>query len=288
MSKNLRLLAIVACAGVLFACKKEEAAAPAAPAALTTDAQKFGYSIGVDLGNSLHPVASHVDVASLKQGLDDAVAANAKIDAAKDALAKDPSNAALKTAYEDAQKQAGVKLDQTAREEIKTTVAKAMNEEQMKKREDDAKKATEEGDKFLAENGKRPEVKTTASGLQYEVLKEGDGKNPTAADQVTVHYKGTLIDGTEFDSSYSRGQPVTFPLGNVIPGWTEGVQLMKPGAKYKFYIPSKLGYGERGAGAKIGPNQTLIFEVELLSIGAPEPEGGADAEPTKPAGKPAK
>jgi FKBP-type peptidyl-prolyl cis-trans isomerase len=125
-----------------------------------------------------------------------------------------------------------------------------------------------EGEKFLADNGKREGVKTTASGLQYEVLKTAEGKKPTAADSVTVHYRGTLINGKEFDSSYSRNEPTTFPLGGVIPGWTEGLQLMPVGSKYKFVIPSKLAYGERGAGQDIPPNATLVFEVELLSIGA--------------------
>lgn len=242
MPQHFRVLAVCACASLLFACAKKEEAAPQ-PAELTTDAQKFGYSIGVDLGNSLKPVSAHVDVAALKQGLDDVTAG------------------------------ATPKLDDAAREQIKTTVSQKMQEEQVKAREEAATKATEEGTKFLADNGKRPEVKTTASGLQYEVLKEGEGTSPKETDEVTVHYKGTLINGEEFDSSISRGQPVTFPLGNVIPGWTEGVQLMKPGAKYKFYIPSNLGYGERGAGAKIGPNSTLIFEVELISVGKPA-EGG--------------
>jgi FKBP-type peptidyl-prolyl cis-trans isomerase len=123
------------------------------------------------------------------------------------------------------------------------------------------------GEKFLAENTKKPNVKTTASGLQYEVLTPGKGKtNPAATDNVTVHYKGTSLDGKEFDSSYSRGKPTSFPLNGVIPGWTEGVQLMTEGAKYKFYIPSTLAYGENGAGGAIGPNETLIFEVELIKI----------------------
>lgn len=122
------------------------------------------------------------------------------------------------------------------------------------------------GEKFLAENGKKPNIKTTASGLQYEVLTEGKGKKPAATDNVTVHYKGTTIDGKEFDSSYSRGEPTSFPLNGVIPGWTEGVQLMAEGSKYKFYIPSNLAYGENGAGGAIGPNETLIFEVELIKI----------------------
>jgi FKBP-type peptidyl-prolyl cis-trans isomerase len=125
----------------------------------------------------------------------------------------------------------------------------------------------EKGEAFLAENATKEGVKVTASGLQYKVLKEGDGKSPQATDTVQVHYKGTLLDGTEFDSSYKRGQPAEFPLNRVIPGWTEGVQLMKEGAKYQFTIPSKLAYGERGTpGGPIPPNSTLIFEVELISI----------------------
>ena len=125
----------------------------------------------------------------------------------------------------------------------------------------------EAGEKFLAENAKRDGVTTTATGLQYEVLAEGSGDSPKETDQVTVHYHGTLIDGTVFDSSVERGQPATFPVNGVIPGWVEALQLMKPGAKYKLFIPSNLAYGERGAGGSIGPNATLIFEVELISIG---------------------
>ncbi|MGZ5045491.1 MAG: FKBP-type peptidyl-prolyl cis-trans isomerase [Methylobacter sp.] len=123
------------------------------------------------------------------------------------------------------------------------------------------------GTAFLAENAKKPNIITTASGLQYEVLTPGTGTvSPKATDNVTVHYKGTTIDGTEFDSSYSRGEPATFPLNRVIAGWTEGVQLMKEGAKYRFYIPSELAYGEQGAGRAIGPNAALIFDVELIKI----------------------
>ena len=126
---------------------------------------------------------------------------------------------------------------------------------------------SEKGEAFLAENAKKEGVKTTASGLQYKVLKEGTGKSPQATDTVQVHYKGTLLDGTEFDSSIKRGQPAEFPLNRVIPGWTEGVQLMKEGAKYQFTIHPKLAYGERGTpGGPIPPNSTLIFEVELIAI----------------------
>jgi len=242
MQKKMLVLALVAATSFIGACGKKEDGAAASAGELTTDAQKFGYSIGVDLGKSLQPVKDDVDVASLKAGLDDAVN--------------------------------GVtpKLDDKQREEVKMTVAKKLQEKQVAEREAQSGKAKEAGEKFLAENGKKEGVKTTASGLQYEVITEGKGAHPKATDTVTVHYKGTLLNGEEFDSSYSRNQPVTFPLGNVIPGWTEGVQLMTPGSKYKFYIPSALGYGERGAGVKIGPNETLVFEVELLSVGEPKGE----------------
>ncbi len=129
-----------------------------------------------------------------------------------------------------------------------------------------AQTALEKGQQFLQENAKKDGVKTTASGLQYEVLTEGTGKTPKATDTVLVHYKGTLLNGTEFDSSYKRGEPIEFPLNQVIRGWTEGVQLMKEGSKYRFYIPSNLAYGPRGAGGVIGPDETLIFDVELLKV----------------------
>ncbi len=127
-------------------------------------------------------------------------------------------------------------------------------------------KAKEEGEKFLAENAKREGVKTTASGLQYEVLEATLGQKPKATDSVRVHYEGTLIDGTVFDSSYKRGESIAFPLNGVIKGWTEGLQLMSVGSKYKFFIPYQLAYGERGAGASIPPYAALIFTVELLGI----------------------
>ncbi|WP_343333928.1 FKBP-type peptidyl-prolyl cis-trans isomerase [Draconibacterium aestuarii] len=124
----------------------------------------------------------------------------------------------------------------------------------------------EEGNKFLEENKTREGVTTTESGLQYEVLTEGTGEKPTAADRVRVHYHGTLIDGTVFDSSVDRGEPAVFGVGQVIPGWTEALQLMPVGSKWKVYLPSDIAYGERGAGGEIGPNSALIFEVELLEI----------------------
>ena len=128
------------------------------------------------------------------------------------------------------------------------------------------KEAKEAGETFLAENGKKEGVVTLPSGLQYQVLKEGNGKKPSATDQVVCHYEGTLIDGTVFDSSYQRNQPATFGLNQVIAGWTEGVQLMQEGAKYRFFIPYNLAYGERGAGAQIPPFAALVFDVELKEV----------------------
>ena len=143
-------------------------------------------------------------------------------------------------------------------------------EEQMAKMTADGEANKESGEKFLAANAQRDGIKKTQSGLQYEVITPAKGDKPKATDVVKVHYRGTLIDGTEFDSSIARGEPATFPLDQVIPGWTEGVQLMNVGSKYRFYVPSALAYGTRGAGPKIGPNSALIFEVELLEIVKPQ------------------
>ncbi|MFV0591402.1 MAG: FKBP-type peptidyl-prolyl cis-trans isomerase [Draconibacterium sp.] len=140
----------------------------------------------------------------------------------------------------------------------------------MEENDREAQENLEAGSKFLEENGKREGVTTTESGLQYEVLTEGTGEKPTATDQVRVHYHGTLIDGTVFDSSVDEGEPVVFGVNRVIPGWTEALELMPVGSKWKVYIPAELAYGERGAGGDIGPNAALIFEVELLEIVKPE------------------
>lgn len=126
--------------------------------------------------------------------------------------------------------------------------------------------ALAKGEEFLTANKAKDGVHVTDSGLQYRVIEAGSGKTPAATDRVTVHYKGTLIDGSEFDSSYSRGQPATFPVGGVIPGWVEGLQLMQEGAKFEFCIHPDLAYGSMGAGGVIGPNETLVFEVELLEV----------------------
>jgi FKBP-type peptidyl-prolyl cis-trans isomerase FklB len=154
-------------------------------------------------------------------------------------------------------------------QEVQETMV-TFQKEMMAKQEELAKKLGEknkkEGEAFLAENKKKEGVKTLPSGLQYKVVKAGTGKKPKLTDTVTTHYRGTLIDGTEFDSSYRRGQPVSFPVAGVIPGWTEALQLMEEGAKWQLFIPPNLAYGERGGGRDIGPNATLIFEIELISI----------------------
>jgi FKBP-type peptidyl-prolyl cis-trans isomerase len=146
--------------------------------------------------------------------------------------------------------------------ELKQQAAAAAKQQ----REEQAGKNLEEGKAFLAENARKEGVRTLPSGLQYQVLSQGEGDPPAATDTVTVHYRGTLVDGSEFDSSYGRGEPATFPLDRVIRGWTEGLRLMRPGAKYRLFVPPELAYGERGGGPKIGPNSTLVFEVELLSV----------------------
>ena len=152
-----------------------------------------------------------------------------------------------------------------SREEMMETIS-AFQKELMAKMEAKQKNAEKDGKAFLEANGKKEGVKTTASGLQYKVIKSGKGKSPKASDKVKVHYHGTLIDGTVFDSSVERNDPITFPVNGVIPGWVEGLQLMKEGDKFQFVIPSNLAYGEQGAGGKIGPNSTLIFDVELISV----------------------
>ena len=167
-------------------------------------------------------------------------------------------------------------------QEVKDTMM-AFEKDMQQKQEAAGQKSAAEGEKFLAENKTKEGVKTTASGLQYKVIKEGTGAQPKANDTVTVNYRGTLIDGTEFDSSYKRGQPATFPVSGVIKGWTEALQLMKSGSKYQRFIPASLAYGDRGAGRDIAPNSTLIFEVELLDVkppaGGASPSGSPSSSP---------
>ena len=162
-------------------------------------------------------------------------------------------------------------------EQANTCIRGFMSVAEKKKGDDNLKK----GEAFLDENKKKDGIKVTASGLQYMVMKEGKGPKPTINDKITAHYHGTLVDGTVFDSSVERGQPASFPVSGVIPGWTEALQLMNVGSKWKLFIPPSLGYGERGAGPQIGPNTALIFEVELLSIDV-EKEGAKEgSQPEK-------
>src|SRR5437899_11732371 len=172
-------------------------------------------------------------------------------------------------------------LTQDQIKDVMTQFEKGMEQKQKELGE----KNKTDGAKFLEENKKKPGVKTTASGLEYKVIKEGTGPQPKATDTVKVNYRGTLIDGTEFDSSYKRGEPATLPLNGVIKGWTEALQLMKVGSKYQVFVPSNLAYGERSVSPEIGPNATLIFEVELLDAkppptpAPPAPQGAPKTSP---------
>jgi FKBP-type peptidyl-prolyl cis-trans isomerase FklB len=166
-------------------------------------------------------------------------------------------------------------------QEIQETML-AFQKEMMAKWEEIGKKNKTDGEAFLAENKKKEGVKTLPDGLEYKVINAGTGKKPKADDTVTVNYRGTLINGTEFDSSYKRGQPATFPVsGGMIKGWSEALQLMQEGAKWELFIPSNLAYGERGMGGAIGPNATLIFEVELVSIKEKTQENKSESKPEK-------
>ena len=203
---------------------------------LDTDAKKGSYAIGMSIGHTLKGSGIAVDMDAFVAGARTAVTGGKPLLDAKQA------NAA-RIAFMQRQMQ----VSQAKTKKVADANAKA-------------------AEAFLAANGKKPGVKTTASGLEYKVLRKGTGAKPTPADRVTVNYRGTLVDGTEFDSSYKRQEPSTFELGQVIPGWTEGLQLMRVGAKYRFWIPPQLAYGAHGAGGVIGPNQVLIFDVELLKI----------------------
>src|SRR5213593_1891369 len=183
-------------------------------------------------------------------------------------------------------KDAIVGKPQLTSDQVKDVMAQFEKDMEQKQKQAGEKNKTE-GAKFLEENKKKPGVKTTASGLEYKPIKEGTGPQPKATDMVTVNYRGTLIDGTEFDSSYKRGQPATFPVNGVIKGWTEALQLMKQGSKYQLVIPSNLAYGERAMGADIGPNATLIFEVELQDVKPPPTPAPSGAPKIPPPPSPA-
>jgi FKBP-type peptidyl-prolyl cis-trans isomerase FklB len=208
---------------------------------------KVSYSIGMNIGANLSRQKVDINPDILAAGIKDAIAGKAQLtqDQVKDIMQQ------FEKDMEQKQKAAG--------EKNKT-----------------------DGTKFLEENKKKEGVKATASGLQYKAIKEGTGPQPKATDMVTVNYRGTLIDGTEFDSSYKRGQPATFPLNGVIKGWTEGLQLMKQGSKYQFFVPSNLAYGERSVGPDIAANATLIFDVELLDV-KPPPTPAPQGSKTSPA-----
>ena len=240
--------------------------------ALTTTKQKASYAIGMNWGTGLHRQGIDVDNAALIQGMKDALAGG------KTLLTEDEARSAL------------------------MQLQKEMQEKQQAKAAQEGEANKKEGDAFLATNKTKEGVVTLPSGLQYKILTPGTGPKPTASDSVVCNYKGTLINGSEFDSSYKRGEPATFPVTGVIKGWTEALQLMPVGSKWQLFIPPDLAYGPRGTpGGPIGPNATLIFEVELISIkeknplpdkvpapaAAPEksPAGGATSSPT-PAASP--
>jgi len=206
-------------------------------AVLKTQKDKVSYSIGMDIGTTLKKQELDVDPAILARGIRDSMSG-----------------------------QKPLMTDQEMRDTI-TTFQKEMMAKQQEQTKQMGEKNKKQGEAFLAENKKKEGVKTLPSGLQYKVIKAGKGKKPKATDTVTTHYRGTLIDGTEFDSSISRGKPASFPVNGVIPGWTEALQLMEEGAKWQLFIPSNLAYGDRGTpGGPIGPNATLIFDIELISI----------------------
>ena len=197
---------------------------------------KVSYALGIGIGRQLSQMgAADLNIDDFAQAIKDVIAGDLKLG------------------------------DAEAQQIVQEFFAK-QEEKQKAEAAEKGKAAKQDGEKFLAENGKKEGVITTASGPQYQVLREGNGQSPKATDTVECHYEGTLIDGTKFDSSYDRGQTATFPLNQVIAGWTEGLQLMKEGGKYRFFIPYELGYGERGAGASIPPFSTLVFDVELVSV----------------------
>jgi FKBP-type peptidyl-prolyl cis-trans isomerase len=228
-------------------------ATPSASASLFKDQrEKLSYSYGLYYGNSLKRQAIDLDIDVMAKGLKDAMSGAQPL------------------------------LTETEARTVMMEFQKELRAKEEEKNRQIGEKNKKEGDEFLAANAKKEGVKTLPSGLQYKVVTAGTGPTPKATDSVTTHYKGTLIDGTEFDSSYKRGQPSSFAVTGVIRGWTEALQLMSVGSKWQLFIPSSLAYGERGAGRNIGPNSTLIFELELLGIKEPDPAAAAAATPKQP------
>ncbi|HSE12861.1 MAG TPA: FKBP-type peptidyl-prolyl cis-trans isomerase [Rudaea sp.] len=239
-------------------------ATPAKPAVDTkaidakfkTEKEKYGYMVGMDVARSIGQIKDEVDTTAVIQALQTSLKGE-------------------KTTLTDAEALA-----------VRQEFMQKLQGKQVAKMKEEADKNQKEGDAFLAKNKDKAGVKVTASGLQYEVIKQGTGPKPKATDIVKVDYTGTKIDGTKFDSSIDRGQPATFPLNQVVAGWTEGLQLMPVGSEYKFYIPGKLAYGERGP-AQIGPNATLIFDVKLIGIEPPAAAAKPEAPKIVPNEKPA-
>ena len=237
--KKIHILTFSILMVILGACGKaagESAAKPLKIEDLNNQKKKVSYAIGLDIGKNFKERAMDIDMEILIQGLRDAQGGGQPL------------------------------LNAEEIQKVMTQFQQNMMKAEQEKRMGQAQgnKAKEEA--FLKENAKKPGIKITASGLQYMVISTGTGPLPKLTDTVKVHYRGTLLDGTEFDSSYKRNQPAVFQLKGVIKGWTEALQLMKVGSKYQIFLPSNLAYGENGAGQVIGPNATLIFEVELLSI----------------------
>lgn len=226
-----QLWIVLLCLGVAV----PQAAAQKKPT-LKTQKEKVSYIIGTDIGKNMTKQGIDIDPEALLRGIKDAISGE------------------------------GLLLTEEQMTQIRTEFQQEMMKKQNEKAAELAIKNKAQGEEFLAANKKKDSVVTLPSGLQYKVLVEGKGKMPTISDTVTTNYRGMLIDGTEFDNSYQRGQPATFPCKGVIAGWTEALQLMKVGSKWQLFIPSNLAYGERGAGQTIPPNSVLIFDVELLSV----------------------
>jgi len=228
----MKTIPFILLAALFVSCSSE----PKRVTELKDQKQKVSYSIGLDIGKNLKAQKIEIDAQILAQGLSDASSGETPL-------------------LTDAQAQ-----------EVMTQFQKEMQEKKQAEAKVAGEKNIKDGEAFLAENKTKSGVVTLPSGLQYKIVKQGNGPKPKPTDQVTVHYSGKLLDGKEFDSSYKRGQPATFGITQVIPGWTEVLQLMPVGSKWEVYIPSNLAYGPNGAGQDIGPNATLIFEMELLGI----------------------